>query len=228
MKKGLFVCGLLLFSATAVLAAAPFKITITAPANGSSWNYGTTCTIQWTYSSDYTGTTQKCQVYCGSDIISPDILVTQGQFVWTVGRKADGTYIPAGTYEITIESPDYDALSGPNITINPMMLNLDRFKKFPIKKIPDCPMCYGFDLKQLQLEVKFPFTLELFRGRRSLGVLGKFAPGRLPTGVAKLVLDRSDLLLIQRGEAGFEIRASTPPDDNRVFQTKAVALEIQK
>ncbi|MDH4197046.1 MAG: hypothetical protein OEW05_06550 [Candidatus Aminicenantes bacterium] len=226
--KRLFIYAFLFVMVSALAAASPFLITITAPANGSSWNYGATCTVQWTYSPDYTGTTQKCQVYCGSDIISPDILVTQGQFVWTVGRKADGTYIPAGTYEITIESLDYDALNGPNITINPLKLNLDRYNKFPIKKIPDCPMCYGFDLKQLQLEVKFPFTLELFRGQRSLGILGKFAPGRLPTGVAKIVLDRSDLLLIQRGEAAFEIRAGCPPDDQKVFQTKAVALEIQK
>lgn len=226
MKKRFFVCGLLFVLTTAVVTAAPFQITITAPANGSSWNYGATCTIQWTYSPDYTGTTQKCQVYCGSHIISPDILVTQGQFVWTVGRKADGTYIPAGTYEITIESLDYDALNGPNITINPLKLNLDRFNKFPIKKIPDCPMCYGFDLKQLELEVIYPFALELFRGQRRLGVLGKFAPGRLLTGTAKIVLERSDLLLIQRGEAGFELRAII--DSGRILQTKALALEIQK
>jgi len=226
MKKWFSVCGLLLFLAAAALASTPFTINITAPATGSSFNYGASCTIQWTHSADYTGTTQKCQVYCGSFVISPDILVTQDQFVWTVGRKADGTYIPAGTYEITIESLDYDALNGPNITINPLTLNLDRFNKFPIKKIPDCPMCYGFDLKSIQLPVVYPFQLELFRGQRRLGVLGKFAPGRPPTGTAKLVLDKSDLPLLQSGQAGFELRAII--DDGWVVKTKALALVLQK
>ena len=226
MNKRLFVCGLLFISVTAVLASAPFKITITAPANGSSFNYGTSCTIQWTHSADYTGTTQKCTVYCGSFAISPEILVTQDQFAWTVGHQADGTNIAAGTYEITIESPDYDALTGPNITINPLKLNLDRFNKLLISKIPDCPMCYGLPLKQLEMEVIFPFQLELFRGPRRLGVLGKFAPGRLPTGTAKLVLERSDLLLIQQGGAGFELRAII--EDNKILRTKAVALVVQK
>jgi hypothetical protein len=226
MKKQLCGCFLLLFLATAVLASAPFTINITAPASGTSFNYGASCTIQWTYSADFTGTTQKCDVYCGSYVISPPVLVTQGHFDWTVGRKADGTYIPAGTYEITIESLDYDALNGPNITINPLRLNLDRFNKLLIGKIPDCPMCYGLPLKQFELEVLFPFTLELFRGQRRLGVLGKFAPGRLLRGNAKIVLERSDLLLIQKGEAGFELRAII--EDGKLLQTKALALEIQK
>jgi hypothetical protein len=216
----------LLILAAAALASPPFKITITAPATGSSWNYGAPCTIQWTHSADYNGTTQKCKVFCGSNIISPDVLVTQDLFAWTVGRKADGTYIPAGTYEITIESLDYDALSGPSITINPLTLNLDRWRKLLISKIPDCPMCYGLSLKQLQLEVVYPFTLELFRGQRRLGVVGKFAPGRLPTGTAKLVLEQADLLLLRRGEAGFELRAII--DGGRLLRTQALALEIQK
>jgi len=226
MKKQLVGCFLLLFLATAVLASAPFSINITAPATGTSFNYGASCTIQWTYSADFTGTTQKCDVYCGSYVISPPVLVTQGQFVWTVGRKADGTYIPAGTYEITIESPDYDELSGPNITINPLTLNLDRFNKLLISKIPDCPMCYGLPLKQFELPVVYPFQLELFRGQRRLGVLGKFLPGRLPMGTAKLVLDKSDLLLLQSGQAGFELRAIV--DNGKLLKAKALALVLQK
>ncbi len=227
MKKGTLSCGLLLFLATAVIASAQAKITITAPADGSTFIFGTTCTIQWTHSAYYNGTTQKCTVYCGMFPISPLILVTQDQFVWTVGQRADGTTMAAGTYEITIESPDYDALDGPNITIKPLMLKLDRFNKLLISKIPDCPMCYGFDPKQLLLEVKFPFWLELFRGQRSLGILGKFAPGRMPTSVAKLVLDKSDLPVIQKRETGFEVRVIID-DNNRVLQTKAVMLEIRK
>jgi len=228
MNKSLWGCLVLLFLAGTALASPPFLITITAPANGSSWNYGATCTIQWTHSADYNGTTQKCQVFCGSFVISPDILVTQDQFAWAVGKKADGTNIPAGTYEITIESPDYDALNGPNITINPLKINLDIFKKLIITKIPDCPMCYGLPLKQFEMQVVYPFTLELFRGQRRLGVVGKFAPRQLPTGTAKLVLDRSDLLVIQQGQAGFELRAIIIVYNEQRLQTKAVALEIQK
>lgn len=228
MEKRVLIGGLLLLLATAVLASAQPKITITAPPNPSTLIMGTSCTIQWTHSAYFTGTAQKCTVYCGTFAISPLIPVTQDQFVWTVGKKADGTNIPAGTYKIAIESPDYDALDGPNVTLKFLSLNWDRLGKLRITKIPDCPMCFGLPLDQLQqLNFLLPCELELFHGQRSLGRLGKFLSGRLPTGSAKLLLDQADLLAIQKGGPGFELRAII--DDGWRTQSKLlIALEIQK
>ena len=123
MRKGIILWALVLalFSGLPAASVDPPNINIIAPAGGAILYAGTPCTIKWTHSSFFTAhPTYTCAVFCGSNIIASHIPVIQDQFVWTVGKKADATNIPVGTYEITIESDDYDELSGPNVQIKPL------------------------------------------------------------------------------------------------------------
>jgi len=123
MRNGVILL-VLVFSLSYGLLAGPAEapnINIIAPASGANLYAGTSCTIKWTHSAYYTAhPSYTCDVYCGSFVIASHIPVIKDQFVWTVGKKADGTIVPLGTYEITIESDDYDELTGPNIKINPL------------------------------------------------------------------------------------------------------------
>jgi len=88
--------------------------------------------IRWTHSAYYTSPGQTCRIFCGDHIISPPVPVINKDFIWTGGRKFDGTYIPQGkSYRITIENNDFDALNGPEISL------VDEQPKFTIIAPPE-------------------------------------------------------------------------------------------
>jgi len=89
-----------------------FDITIEPVPDGLVYK-NTPLHIRWQHSAYYSSPGQTCRIFCGEFIISPKVPVINRDFVWKGGRKHDGTYIPLGEYTITIESLDYDALSGP-------------------------------------------------------------------------------------------------------------------
>jgi len=201
-------------------------ITITAPTTGSTFLRGTTTTIGWTHTVYFTCVPQDCHVYCGVDVISPPVPVTQDSFVWTVGRKHDGTYLSPGTYEITIESPDHDALNGPMITIIALQLIIRPYpKKVQIIKILDCPMCYRLDPRQFELKMEGPdfVSIEVVRGRRVLARFSRFAPGKSVPSPAKITLTKEDLRLIKQKRQAFTVLVKSAK--GQVLLKQAVQLE---
>ncbi len=203
-------------------------ITITAPSTGSTFLRGTTTTIAWTHSVYFNCVPQDCDLYCGMDVISPLVPVMQNSWVWTVGRKHDGTYLSPGTYEITLESPDYDALNGPMITIIALELKIRPYpKKVQIIKIPDCPMCYRLDPRQFELKMEgFDLvTIEVVRGRRVLARFrfSRFAPGKSVPPPAKITLTKEDLRLIKQKKQAFTVLVKSAK--GQVLLKQAVQLE---
>jgi len=204
------------------------NINITAPSTGSTLLRSTSTTIQWTHSVYFNCVPQNCTLFCGMDIISPPVPVTGGSFVWTVGRKHDGTYLAPGTYEITLESPDYDELNGPMITIIALELIIKPYpKRVQIIKIPDCPMCYRLDPRQFFLEMGgLDFvSIEVVRGRRLLARFARFAPNRPAPPPAKITLNEEDIKLIKQRKAAFTVLVKSAK--GQTLLKKSVQLEVQ-
>lgn len=192
-------------------------INITGPADNSEWVRGKTCTITWTPSAYYqVFNTQPCAIFCGTHFISPPVPVLDGSFTWTVGKKRDGTWLPPGQYKITLESWDYDALNGPNITIKisdftTMEPFLRRFevREIPIYPIPQCPMCFKINPEELNFnrqKLKEPVTMEILRGDKVLAKLGEFGPRRALPGPVKIKFTKQEFRLIKNHKAGFKLR----------------------
>jgi hypothetical protein len=194
MKKIAIIAVLGLWLATTVAFAQSPTFNITAPADGIHLKRGSSCTIQWTHSAFYDAHPEHHGVlFCGSSQIGSPVPIKNNQYVWTVGQKSDGTWLAPGTYEITMESLDYDELSGPNITIylldfKPAFLA----RRIELIKIPDCPQCYSFDLKQIELEMEGMgwVQVELLKNGRSIANLGRYGRrGFFDAGPVKLQLD---------------------------------------
>ena len=203
-------------------------ITITAPTTGQTFLRGTNTTIQWTHSVYFNCVPQSCTLFCGMDIISPPVPVSQNSWVWTAGRKHDGTYLPPGTYEITLESPDYDALNGPVITIIALQLIIRPYpKKVRIIKILDCPMCYRLDPRQFVLKLSgLDFvSIEVVRGRRVLARFPRFAPDRPAPPPAKITLNEQDVRLIKQRKPAFTVLVKSAK--GQTLLKKAVQLEVE-
>ncbi|NIM91917.1 MAG: hypothetical protein GTO17_13340 [Candidatus Aminicenantes bacterium] len=210
-----------------ITIASGANINITAPSTGQIFLRGVSTTIQWTHSVYFNCVPQNCTLFCGMDIISPPVPVTGNSFVWTVGRKHDGTYLAPGIYEITLESPDYDELSGPMITIIALELIIRPYpKKVRIIKILDCPMCYRLDPRQFVLKMSgLDFvSLEVVRGRRVLARFPRFAPNRLPPTPAKINLNEEDVRLIKQGRPAFTVLVKSAK--GQTLLKKAVQLEV--
>lgn len=195
------VLGVFLMAGTAVAQS----FNITAPADGIHLKRGTTCTIQWTHGLFFDQHPEQNGVlYWGSNPIGT-APIKNDQFVWTVGRKADGSWLPPGTYEITMEALDYDDTSGPNVTIylldfKPGVLA----RRFELQKIPDCPACFSFDLKQVDLEMEgMEFVrVELLHNGKRLADLGRFGRrGAFDAGPVKVQFENGTL----RSPGAFEL-----------------------
>jgi len=203
-------------------------ITITAPTTGQTFLRGTNTTIQWTHSVYFNCVPQTCTIFCGMDIISPPVPVSQNSFGWTVGRKQDGTYLAPGTYEITLESPDYDALNGPMITIIALQLIIKPYpKKVQIIKILDCPMCYKLDPRQFILKMSgLDFvSIEVVRGRRLLARFGRFTPDGPAPPPAKITLNEEDVRLIKQRKPAFTVLVKSAK--GKILLKKAVQMELK-
>lgn len=177
---------------TAGIASAQ-SFNITAPADGIHLKRGTTCTIRWTHGLFFDQHPEQNGVlYWGSNPIGT-APIKNDQFVWTVGRKSDGSWMAPGTYEITMEALDYDDTSGPSVTIylldfKPGVLA----RRLELQKIPDCPACYSLDIKPIELEMEgMEFVrIELLRNGRRLADLGRYGSrGFSDGGTVKIELD---------------------------------------
>lgn len=230
MEKKVFVLGTILLCASLAFSAGPEPlITITAPPNGATLNMCTTYTIHWTHSAYFESVPQTCTIYCGNDVISPPIPVTQDSFVWTVGMKQNGIILqPDQSYEITIESPDYDALNGPVITIIALQLIIKPYpKQVQIIKILDCPMCYKLDPRQFVLKMSgLDFvSIEVVRGRRLLARFGRFTPDGPAPPPAKMTLNEEDVRLIKQRKPAFTVLVKSAK--GKILLKKAVQLELK-
>ncbi len=166
---------------------------LTAPADGIHLKRGTSCTIQWTHGLYFDQHPEQNGVlYWGSNPIGT-APIKNNQFVWTVGRKADGTWLPPGTFEITMEALDYDDTDGPSVTIyvldfKPGILA----RRIELQKIPDCPACFSLDLKPIELDMEgMEFVrVELLRNGQRLADLGRYGRrGFFDAGPVKIQLD---------------------------------------
>ncbi|GEM_PF-1896366 len=292
--------------------------------------------IRWAHSAYYTGAGQTCRIFCGDQVISPAIPVINKDFVWTGGRKADGTYLPQGkSYRITIENADYDALNGPEIalidelpkftiTAPPngqtltigsdytirwthsayfnlfntakllLLLNIldgsepyiaevpvvnDQFAwkvgklrdgsvaapgdyrlsaeqneywncnevsiklvkgligpifrlnvlKIWIDKLPDCPMCFSLDPKQIKFDSEGPlvFDVELLRNGVVLAKLGRFGPRLAVPGPVKIVLEQEPRgRMMKRLPPKYELRFLSTKGE--VLHREVIQLEMAK
>jgi hypothetical protein len=216
------VLGLAL-AAGLVMAQLP-TFNITAPADGVHLRRGSSCTIQWTHSAFYDAHPEHHGVlFCGSSQIGSPVPIKNNQCVWTVGQKSDGTWLMPGTYEITMESLDYDELSGPNITIylldfKPGVLA----RKIELNKIPDCPMCYSLDLKQIELEMEGMewVRVELLQNGRRLADLGRYGRGGFGGGPAKIQLEERGA----KNPTGFELQVFS--NDGKLLLREKVNLAL--
>jgi hypothetical protein len=189
-----FAGGLIvLLLATGALLAQEPKLTLTAPPTGEAFLRGTPCTIRWTHSAYYDAhPSQHVLIYWGTDQIGTPVPATQDMYVWTAGKKSDGTWLPAGTKEITLESIDYDALDGPNIRVYYFVFKAEFLRKpLEFNKNPECPACFFFDPRLIDFEIEGWewVRLELWKSGRKLADLGKFTGGRAQSGPVKIQLD---------------------------------------
>lgn len=202
--------GFILASGAALAQSPTFNIT--APADGAILLRGISVTVRWTHSAYYDAhPAQHAIPYCqptgaGSPVvqIAAPVPVRNDQFVWEAGRKFDGSWLAPGQYEITMESLDYDELSGPNVTIvvlefKPVFLR----KKHQLPRIPEVPQAFSFDPRwiELQMEGLPEVRLELFQNGRRLADLGRFGKGGFSSGPVKLQLDPRGV----QNPTGFEV-----------------------
>ncbi len=210
-KLGVYVLLGLVLAAGAAFAQSP-TFNITAPADGTIFVRGTSITVRWTHSAYYDAhPAQHAIPYCqptgasGPVVqIAAPVPVVNNQFVWEAGRKFDGTWLAPGTYEITMESLDYDELSGPNITIvllefKPIFLR----RKLELPRIPNVPQGFSFDPRWIELDMEglSEVRLELFQNGKRLADLGRYGKGGWSSGPVKLQLDQRGAL----NPTGFEL-----------------------
>ncbi len=215
---------------TVILADEKPKIVITAPASGASLPLGSACTIRWTCSSYFQVVPQTCRIFCGESFISPPVPVLDGEYSWKAGRKDDGTYLAVGTYPITLESDDYDALSGPSVTLTPPEFRapIRRFmEKVPLHRVPGCPTCFRIDPRELKIDpqsVSEPLTILIVLDGRTLASLGRIAPGRALPDPLTFKLGKTECDLLLGGRAGFEVLLQSPA--GRIALRRALQLEV--
>ncbi len=215
---------------TITIAEAEPKITITAPAEGATLTMGTTCMIRWNSSAYYRCWDQTCEVFCGETVISPPVLVRDGQFNWTVGTKVRGVDIVPGSQQITLESLDYDCLNGPHVTLAYLIprLPMKRFiERIPLHKDPGCPKCFRINPAEFRFDPPDkPVTLEIVRGNSLFARLGKFGRGLALPGPVLVRLDEETHKLVLGRQKGFELRVLAA--DGSILQQQPVGLEIAK
>jgi len=217
-KKSVGGTILILWTAVAMFAQEP-KLTLTAPPTGEAFLRGTPCTIRWTHSAYYDAHPgQHVLIYWGIDQIGTPVPATQDMYVWTAGKKSDGTWLPSGIKEITLESIDYDALDGPNVRVYFFFFKPD-FLRRPLEfnKNPECPACFIIDPRLLDFEMEGLewARLELWQSGRKLADLGKFAGGKAQSGPVKFQFDSR----VGRRETAVELR---------VFSDRGALLLKQK
>jgi hypothetical protein len=231
MKKIVISMWLGLALAVGVAVAQSPTFNITAPGDGAFLRRGSSVTVQWTHSAYYDAHPGQHGIpYCqptGSgnpvvQIASPAPIVGN-QFVWTVGRKFDGTWLTPGTYEITIESDDYDELSGPNVTIFVFDFKREFLRrKIELPKIPDLPQGYFFDPRAIELEMEGleSVRIELAQNGKRLADLGRFGRGVFGSGPAKIQLDPRSI----QNPTGFELLVYSTNGKMLLKQAIEVAL----
>jgi hypothetical protein len=208
------------------------RITITSPTSGESFLRGTTCTFRWTHSAYYNCIYNRCAIcFEGVGISSCDIIpesevtATQDRYVWTVGRKHDGTYMEPGEYRVSMECWDGD-FDGPRITIVVLELKINHFRdRLRIEKIPDCPRCFRLDPRQFELTLKgLDFVLlEVVRGGTRLASFRRFAPGKTIPPPVKITLAKEDIKLIKQRKPGFTVLVKSAK--GKILLKRAVQLE---
>ncbi|MCX6560774.1 MAG: hypothetical protein NTZ26_09720 [Candidatus Aminicenantes bacterium] len=231
MKKIAISAFLGLAIAAGVAVAQSPTFNITAPADGVLIRRGNSVTVQWTHSAYYdTHPAQHGIPYAkstggGSPIaqIANPVPIVSGQFVWAAGQKSDGTWLPPGTYEITIESQEYNDSTGPNVTI--FLLDFKREflrRKIELPKIPDLPQGYFFDPRAIELEMEGleSVRIELAQNGKRLADLGRFGRGMFGSGPAKIQLDPRSI----QNPTGFELLVYSASGKMLLKQAIDVAL----
>nr|MCU0237770.1 hypothetical protein [Acidobacteriota bacterium] len=162
------------------------KFTINAPANNASLLIGATTTIRWSHSTYY-------DVFTFCEYIA-SVPVVNDQFVWQVGKAKNGSVAPAGNFRLTGEQNEYWQCNDVNIRLIGLIRPPFRLyaKKLLLDKIPDCPMCFKFDLGQIKFdgEGQLPVDVELLRNGVLLAKLGRFGERRAAPGPVKIVLEQ--------------------------------------
>jgi hypothetical protein len=231
MKKIVISMGLGLALAAGMAVAQSPTFNITGPAEGALIRRGTSVNVQWTHSAFYdTHPTQHGIPYAKAaggasptvQIANP-VPIVSGQFVWTAGQKSDGTWLLPGTYEITLESQEYNDSTGPNVTIYMFDFKRDFLRRrIEFQKIADLPMGYFLDPRAIELELEGleSVRIELLQNGKRLADLGRFGRGLFGSGPVKISLDPRSI----QNPTGFELAVYSPGGKMLLKQAIDVAL----
>ena len=211
------------------------QFTIIAPANNSNLMLNSSCTIRWTHSAYYDlFNAAKIELLIYKDDNSfaeyiASVPVVNDQFVWMVGKMYDGSFAPAGNYILTGEQNEYWRCNDVNIKLTGLVKPLFRLfmEKIWLDKIPDCPMCYRLDPRQ----VKFDrgdllwVDVELLRNGAVLTKLGRFGPRLAAPQPVTINLEQKMAARKMKAADKFELRFLSPKGE--IVHRQAIQLEVR-
>lgn len=213
------------------------NFTIIAPANNAMLVVGTSVTIRWTHSAYYdVFNTAKIELLiANSDLSVADYIasvpVVDDQFVWQAGRMKNGSIAPTGSYLLTGEQNEYWQCNDVHFKLISLARPLFRLfmEKIHLDKIPDCPMCYRLDPRQIKFDRgDLPWVdVELLRNGVVLAKLGRFGPRSVIPAPVKIVLGQASAgKLVRRQMDKYELRFLSPKGET--VHRQAIPLELGK
>jgi hypothetical protein len=205
-----------------VIAEDP-DIRIAAPPNGAVLKMGEKYKITWTYSNWFDYIKDDMSIICPPYEVSWGN-VKDGEFLWTVGMKRDGNFMPAGEYHISIDHVDAKSSHDPEITISSLSIPSPYhiLDKYWINRFPECPMCFRFNVAQIKINE--PVIIEIARGAK---VLARWNAGERKASLrqVKIIFDKESFGLLDKETAAFELRILSP--QGKILKSKLIRLETR-
>jgi hypothetical protein len=193
-------------------------IHIVEPANGAYLKMNSFFTIQWTYSNwfDHVAGDHEL-IMCGPYEVAYPVKVKDAKFVWRVGQKRDGSFMPPGDYDIRLTDSGPTQIKIIN-TFSPRPV-FHISNTYLVNRFPGCPMCFQFNPGQISTNE--PVIIEIARGDKILARWN--AGGRsVVLGPIKITFDADSFRLLDQETAGFVLRILSP--EGKVLETKPIRL----
>jgi len=168
------------------------------------------------------------------EIIDNTHTKADGGFIWKVGHLQDGTYIPSGAYNLSLETWDGD--TGHSITLEYRQLKIqirDLYERVIwIPVIPDPPFRMGFklNLKHLKIrrgKINESHVLKLFKNNKFVALLGKVNKRQSLPNFAPIKLTRMQKNKLKKeGQSKFQLRIFNLK--GKLLHKQDVALKLTK